>query len=265
MTDQHTLTSPLLLVDDLTVIRGIGMSRQTWFRQTYGVQTYRDLAALDASDIALRLQAEGKPAFREQIESWLEQATRLAEKGESVDGGRTTSTVDSDDTLLLAEEDVDAPTVLRMQNATQDPDADKESEECQGWDADHGDIDIEVKHVQVIQGARRDNMATHDKARALVEGAHPFLLLADFNVAMRGMTPTAVTFTGYFYLKDLTTGMHQTLGTALIRQTQVDSPAYQSVLENVYLNPGLYRLGVVIQAEEAPALGHNEGLVLLVV
>ena len=64
--------------DDLTMIRGIGPSRQRWLAQEFGVRTYTQLAALPAAEIEARLKSAGKLSSRAEIEGWVAQATQLA-------------------------------------------------------------------------------------------------------------------------------------------------------------------------------------------
>jgi hypothetical protein len=64
--------------DDLTVIEGIGDTRQRWFRESLGVRTYRELAALSTEDIEAGLKAEKQTVSRTAIETWVAQARHLA-------------------------------------------------------------------------------------------------------------------------------------------------------------------------------------------
>ena len=64
--------------DDLTVIKGIGPARQQWLQQSFGVQTFTDLASLSPNEIELRLKEDGQIARRGAIEEWVVQAKELA-------------------------------------------------------------------------------------------------------------------------------------------------------------------------------------------
>jgi hypothetical protein len=64
--------------DDLTAIKGIGPVRQRWLRESLGVRTFRDLAALSADDIESRLKAEGQIASWSEIDGWIAEAEELA-------------------------------------------------------------------------------------------------------------------------------------------------------------------------------------------
>jgi len=70
--------------DDLTVIRGIGPTRQRWLRESLNVRTYQDLATLSVDEIESRLKADGKIASRRRIEVWLVEAQELATGDEKV-------------------------------------------------------------------------------------------------------------------------------------------------------------------------------------
>jgi hypothetical protein len=63
--------------DDLTVIKGIGQSRQQWLRERLGIKTYGDMAALLAEDVYASLKEDGQIIALTDIESWIEQAGRL--------------------------------------------------------------------------------------------------------------------------------------------------------------------------------------------
>lgn len=65
-------------LDDLTVIKGIGPTRQEWLRKSFDIRTYDDLAALSPDELETQLKAEGRIAARAELEGWLLQAQRLA-------------------------------------------------------------------------------------------------------------------------------------------------------------------------------------------
>jgi hypothetical protein len=65
-------------VDDLTVIKGISGKRQAWFRKTFNVRTYGELAALSADEIESRLKADGQIVSRDQIKGWITKDQELA-------------------------------------------------------------------------------------------------------------------------------------------------------------------------------------------
>jgi hypothetical protein len=65
-------------LDDLTIIKGIGPTRQKWLRQAFDVYTYADLAALSPDAIEAQLKAVGRIAPRREIEAWIAQAQTLA-------------------------------------------------------------------------------------------------------------------------------------------------------------------------------------------
>jgi hypothetical protein len=67
------------LYDDLTAIKGIKQARQQWFRDTFKVRTFGDLAALTVDEIETRLKAEKQIPSRSNIEVWVAEAKRLAE------------------------------------------------------------------------------------------------------------------------------------------------------------------------------------------
>ncbi len=69
-------------MDDLTTIKGIGVSRQIWLQERFHVNTFADLAALSADTLEAQLKAEGKPISRQTIESWILQAGQLAQESE---------------------------------------------------------------------------------------------------------------------------------------------------------------------------------------
>jgi hypothetical protein len=64
--------------DDLTAIRGIGVTREQWLRESLNVHTFRDLATLSADEIESKLKAEGRAVHRNEIEEWLAQAREWA-------------------------------------------------------------------------------------------------------------------------------------------------------------------------------------------
>jgi hypothetical protein len=62
----------------LTAIKGIGQARQQYLKESLGARTFRDLAALSASEIESRLKAEGQVIFRGEIDRWIAQAKEYA-------------------------------------------------------------------------------------------------------------------------------------------------------------------------------------------
>lgn len=65
-------------LDDLTAISGIGVARQRWLRETMGVSTYADLAAIDPATVEAKLREEGKIIAPGDIQTWIDQARDLA-------------------------------------------------------------------------------------------------------------------------------------------------------------------------------------------
>jgi hypothetical protein len=74
--------------DDLTAIKGIGPARQQWLRESLGVHTYRDLAALSVSVIGSRLKAEQQVVSLAEIGRWIAQAQELAKAADDPSGRR---------------------------------------------------------------------------------------------------------------------------------------------------------------------------------
>jgi hypothetical protein len=70
--------------DQLSEIPGIGSARARWLEATFGARSFRDLAALSADEIELKLKEEGRQAVpRAMIESWISEArTRGQERAE---------------------------------------------------------------------------------------------------------------------------------------------------------------------------------------
>lgn len=66
------------LYDDFTVIKGIGVTRQQWFRDSFHVHTLEELATLAIHDIEAQLKANRQIVSREQIVRWIAEANRLA-------------------------------------------------------------------------------------------------------------------------------------------------------------------------------------------
>ena len=67
-------------LDDLTKISGIGESRQNWFRESFGILTFQDLANLTVAQIEEKMQTDGLIISRKAIETWLVQASELASR-----------------------------------------------------------------------------------------------------------------------------------------------------------------------------------------
>lgn len=69
--------------DDLTAIKGIGRTRQEWFRKSFKVRMFHDLASLSVDEIESHLKAAGKIVNHSQIEQWIIEAQRLAAVSQS--------------------------------------------------------------------------------------------------------------------------------------------------------------------------------------
>jgi len=64
--------------DDLTKITGIGESRQEWFRLSFDIRTFQDLAGLTVAQIEENMKRDGLIVSRKAIKAWLDQAGELA-------------------------------------------------------------------------------------------------------------------------------------------------------------------------------------------
>lgn len=69
--------------DDFAQIKGIGAARARWLRDTFGVQTFGELAALSPAAIEAALKDQHKIIARGEIELWLAQAQALASHDET--------------------------------------------------------------------------------------------------------------------------------------------------------------------------------------
>ena len=72
------MNTALTQLNDLTIIKGIGPTRQAWLRKSFSVYTCADLAALSPEAIEVRLKAEKQIVARSEIESWIAQAQALS-------------------------------------------------------------------------------------------------------------------------------------------------------------------------------------------
>jgi hypothetical protein len=72
--------------DQLSEIPGIGSARARWLEATFGVRSFRDLAALSADEIERKLKEEGRQAVAAaMIESWISEAeSRVHERPKPV-------------------------------------------------------------------------------------------------------------------------------------------------------------------------------------
>lgn len=64
--------------DDLTKIKGIGLVKQQWLRESLNVYTFRDLANLSVDAIESVLKVEWQSVSRKDIKRWIVQARELA-------------------------------------------------------------------------------------------------------------------------------------------------------------------------------------------
>ncbi|GJM42069.1 MAG: hypothetical protein DHS20C20_23510 [Ardenticatenaceae bacterium] len=68
--------------DDLTVIDQIGSKRQSFLRENLQIRTYLDLATITIEEIQTQLCAQNKSVARDKIETWIEEAGKLAREGD---------------------------------------------------------------------------------------------------------------------------------------------------------------------------------------
>ena len=80
--------------DDLTEIKGIGLQRQEWLEESFGVCTFRGLAALTVDEIESRSKTEGGGIGRKAIAAWILEAKALAEAS-SLEPERETNNVEA--------------------------------------------------------------------------------------------------------------------------------------------------------------------------
>ena len=64
--------------DDLTKIKGIGLVKQQWLRESLNIYTFRDLASLSVDAIESVLKVEWQTLSRQEIKTWIFQAQELA-------------------------------------------------------------------------------------------------------------------------------------------------------------------------------------------
>lgn len=69
--------------EDLTKIRGIGLTKQQWLRNLVGISTIQELAAASVDKIDSRLREKGHNISRSEIQEWIDQAKKLT--AESLD------------------------------------------------------------------------------------------------------------------------------------------------------------------------------------
>lgn len=65
-------------LNEFAQIQGLGSAMQRWLRETFKVQTVKDLADLSVNRVLSRLEDEGKTFSREQVEHWISQAQAFA-------------------------------------------------------------------------------------------------------------------------------------------------------------------------------------------
>lgn len=90
--------------DDLTRIKGIGLTRQEWLRNAFKVFTFADLAALTPEQIERQLKAERQIASRGEIAAWINKAQELAGGSPSAGAATAVSSVASKQGNEQAEE-----------------------------------------------------------------------------------------------------------------------------------------------------------------
>lgn len=73
--------------DDFAQIKGIGAARARWLRDTFGVQTFGELAALSPGAIEAALKAQHKIIAPREIELWLAQAHGMASRQQAAPAG----------------------------------------------------------------------------------------------------------------------------------------------------------------------------------
>ena len=66
------------ILNDLTVIKGIGTARQEWLRNRLGIRTYQNLIDLPQAEIISKLKSDGQIVSRAEVEMWVAQARSLA-------------------------------------------------------------------------------------------------------------------------------------------------------------------------------------------
>lgn len=64
--------------DDLTRIKGIGLVKQKWLRESFNIHTFQELAKLSVDEVESRLKTKGHTASKSEIEGWIAQSQSLA-------------------------------------------------------------------------------------------------------------------------------------------------------------------------------------------
>lgn len=76
-TSRTTEDSTKVNSEDLTKIRGIGLTKQQWLRNLVGIYTIQELADASVDKIDSRLRYKGHNISRSEIEEWIDQANKL--------------------------------------------------------------------------------------------------------------------------------------------------------------------------------------------
>ncbi|HEY9834281.1 MAG TPA: hypothetical protein V6D26_27260 [Stenomitos sp.] len=64
--------------DDLTRIKGIGITKQKWLRELLNIHTFQDLAKLSVDEVESRLKKQGHTVSKSEIQGWIAQSQALA-------------------------------------------------------------------------------------------------------------------------------------------------------------------------------------------
>lgn len=268
--------------DDLTSIKGIGSTRQEWFRNKLGVHTYQHLAALAPEKILSQLKSEGMIASQGEVERWISQAHRLAEHKEN----SSPSDWKPFASFVVEFQSREGKNGSKeLCTTVQHMEADKEeiwtgieTERLCQWMRDQVGQDsrsletpqhegipalkplsIAVQRVQVFQPPQAEYpIATSEPGQAfhgIIKSDQLFDLLETFSI--RGLDPgdlqqASIPYFVQFYARKLPSGDWIHLGNT-DRETLLEGQErYSVVLPEISLSVGVYTLDIITRLESKP-------------
>jgi Helix-hairpin-helix domain len=248
------------MADDLTTIRGIGGARAEALAEDFGVETFADLAALDADDIVSALRARRQAVRPEAAALWIAEAGRRSEirpegwgivalfivyfedrSGELRTAARRVDTdtdtqwpghVPSDVGAWMAEQLGEVPPAPDTSAATVQPDV-------------LGELVTGFRLYQPPGADRPHAIADDGNIHQLVRANAPFVIELDPDA---GVTPTDLR------LRTKLVGASQPTPRDWSPSNQMPDATVAAIIVDE-LDPGLYRLHVIVEHEHKRQAG----------
>jgi hypothetical protein len=248
--------------EDLTRIRGIGLTKQQWLRKLVGIGTIQELANASVNELESQLKNKGHSVSRREVEAWITQAKKLTNQssestveetlgdGEAKEAGGAGEAGGAEE----AGEDVgELPITHYPLPITHYP-------------LPNPEFTLEITGIRVFQASNQERpMLVDIKTRKFlgsIRKDESFTLEVSFQVSAIEIVDIAnkqITYNIQSQVRNRSTGAITTLGDTTPQTLVQGKNSYTIMLPATTLPLGLYRLRILVMLQGVLAIpGYSE-------